>query len=165
MFGNRDHNESSLPSPPGGQSLFLAGSSIFDIHTIALSNCVLCMVDVMMSCSWYRQNISADLLSGNIGIYISYQYHIFSKGTVICYKYVSFLLFNCCYVYCWLIFRRLIFTLQDNIHIHTPYGIVSCAFVCLVIVIIARAPYPVPREVGLFSGRILYIWYTYNCVV
>ena len=131
MFGNRDHNESSCPSTPGGRSLFLAGSSIFDIHTIALSNCVLCMVDVMMSCSWYRQNISAELLSGIHLFYLSYQYHILSKGTVICYKHVYFVFVTYCYVYCWLIFRHLIFTLQYNIHIHTLYGINSCAFVCL----------------------------------
>ena len=83
MFGNRDHNDRSLPSTPGGRSLFLAGSSIFDIHTIALSNCVLCMVDVMISRSWYRQNISTEVLSGIHLFYLSYQYNIYSKRTVI----------------------------------------------------------------------------------
>ena len=100
MFGNRDHNESSLHSTPGGRSLFLAGSSIFDIHTIALSNCVLCMVDVMTSHSWYRQNISTELLSGIHLFYLSYQYNIFSKEMIIYYKYVYFVFVNCWYVYC-----------------------------------------------------------------
>ena len=87
-------------------------------------------------------NISAELLSGNNAIYLSYQYNIYSKETDICYEHIYFVFFKCCYVYCWLIIRHLFFTLQDNIHIHTPYGIVSCAFVCLVTVLTTRAPKP-----------------------
>ena len=150
MFGNRDHNESFCLSTPGGRSLFLAGSSIFDIHTIALSNCVEYMVYDITSHSWYCEIISAELLRGNNVFYISYQWNIFSKVTVMCYKNVYFVFINCCYIYCWLIIRHLFVTMQDSIHIHTLYGIVSCAFVCVVTAITTRAPVSVPRVVGLF---------------
>ena len=68
---------------------------------------------------------------------------------VMCYKNVYFVFVNCCYT---LLTdnQTLIFTLQDSIHFHTPYGIVSCAFVCLVLAITTRAPVPVQRAVGLF---------------
>ena len=153
MFDNRDHKLSPDPVPRAVGLLFLAGSSIFDIHTIALSNCVEYMVDVVTRYSWYRQNISAKLLSENKLFYLSYQYHIFSNLTI------DYLLQTCLFsilklLLCILLTdnQTLVFTLQDNIHIHKPYGIVSCAFVCLVTVITTKAHVRVPKV-----GRSLFL--------